>query len=66
MVSFQDTLWCDGCGIEIIWEPIERDRLFFCCLKCQDGERCACDELDEDNLSDSHNPARLNHGSFEY
>jgi len=48
MVRYQDTLWCDGCGIEITWEPIEQDRLFFCCQICMDGEKCRCSELEED------------------
>ena len=39
MVRYHDTLWCDGCGIEITWEPIEQDRLFFCCQNCFDGEK---------------------------
>jgi hypothetical protein len=48
MVRHHDTLWCDGCGIEITWEPIEQDRLFFCCQPCLEGEKCRCSELDED------------------
>lgn len=47
MVRYQDTLWCDGCGIEITWEPVEKDRLFFCCLSCLEGENCRCGEEEE-------------------
>jgi hypothetical protein len=49
MVRYQDTLWCDGCGIEITGEPVEKDRLFFCCHNCLDGEDCLCGENDLDH-----------------
>jgi hypothetical protein len=51
MVRYQDTLWCDGCGIEITWEPVEKGYLFFCCLSCLDGEKCHCGEEDEEYQS---------------
>jgi hypothetical protein len=48
MARYQDTLWCDGCGIEIHWEPIERNQLFFCCTKCLQGEECDCGDDHEE------------------
>ena len=42
MVRYHETLWCDGCGIEISWEPVEKGSLFFCCQNCMDGEKCHC------------------------
>jgi hypothetical protein len=48
MARYQDTVWCDGCGIEISWEPIEKGQLFFCCQNCLDGEQCRCGDEEED------------------
>jgi len=48
MVRYKDTLWCDGCGIEVCWEPVEKNRLFFCCQNCLDGEKCECGVNEED------------------
>ncbi len=48
MVRYKDTLWCDGCGIEIRWVPV-RDRTFiFCCDQCRKGFRCECDDRDDE------------------
>lgn len=48
MVWFADTLWCDGCGVEISWNPIEASEQVYCCRKCFQGERCQCAEISED------------------
>ena len=43
MVHYQDTLWCDGCGVEINWEPITKGKFRYCCKPCSTGEKCACE-----------------------
>ena len=43
MVWYADTLWCDGCGVEIRWKPEKRGSLVFCCKRCLIGEDCDCD-----------------------
>jgi len=48
MVRYRDTLWCDGCGVEIHWKPFTADRHSFCCLKCLQGEVCDCGSEPED------------------
>ncbi len=48
MVRYLDTLWCDGCGIEIRWEPIQKGSLHFCCKECLAGEQCDCDQSEDD------------------
>lgn len=48
MVRYKDTLWCDGCGIEIYWDPVEKTRLLFCCQNCSDGEECDCSKYEDD------------------
>ncbi len=48
MARYKDTLWCDGCGVEIQWEPIEKSQLFFCCRKCLLGEICDCDDFQDE------------------
>lgn len=48
MVRYRDTLWCDGCGVEIRWRPILKDQRSYCCQRCLNGEVCNCaDVLDE-------------------
>lgn len=48
MAWYADTLWCDGCGVEIHWEPLEKGQLFFCCRKCLRGEECECDDFQDE------------------
>ncbi len=48
MVWYAETLWCDGCGVEIHWSPLESADLVYCCTKCLQGERCPCSDLPED------------------
>jgi endogenous inhibitor of DNA gyrase (YacG/DUF329 family) len=62
MVRHQDTLWCDGCGIEINWEPIEKDHLFFCCQRCLEGEECDCG-VDEDEYLSADQPFNFDQSS---
>lgn len=50
MTHNEEVLWCDGCGIEIIWVPyrISRDRESviqdYCCEDCYIGLSCECGE----------------------
>ena len=48
MVRYRDTLWCDGCGVEIRWKPLQKGRLYYCCQRCLAGEVCECEEVLED------------------
>ena len=48
MVRYHDTLWCDGCGVEIRWKPIVKDQRSYCCTRCLNGEVCDCAEVLED------------------
>jgi hypothetical protein len=48
MAWYADTLWCDGCGVEIRWEPIEKGQLMFCCRRCLNGEECDCDDIQDE------------------
>jgi len=60
MVRYHDTLWCDGCGIEISWEPVEQESLFFCCNICLDGDRCRCGEQEEEYPPGIPTPSDIN------
>jgi len=51
MVRYRDTLWCDGCGVEIRWKPIIKDQHSYCCSRCLNGEVCDCAESPEDDQS---------------
>ena len=48
MVRYKDTLWCDGCGIEIRWEPVVIDDLVYCCKDCSEGIQCQCEEIEDE------------------
>lgn len=50
------TIWCDGCGAEILGVPIVRAKHDFCCQACLRGFRCECctwDSLDDDRPVDN-------------
>lgn len=41
-MRYQDTIWCDGCGVEILGSPVIRNQQSFCCQDCALGYECAC------------------------
>ena len=50
MALIEDTLFCDGCGVEIPLSPVIRDHHVYCCEDCAQGYECNCGErmeLDE-------------------
>lgn len=34
---------CDGCGVEITWTPVVRQKRIYCCRACAQGLSCECD-----------------------
>ena len=42
MSRYLDTIWCDGCGAEIRWSPVIKDRREYCCDDCSNGLPCEC------------------------
>jgi len=54
MSRLENTIWCDGCGVEITWMPVVRNQQDYCCQQCLVGIHCECDErqdVDEDRRS---------------
>jgi len=50
MGRYQDTVWCDGCGLEILWIPLQIGSAHYCCRDCQEGMRCECrEDLEQDD-----------------
>jgi hypothetical protein len=49
MASHKETIWCDGCGIEITWVPIIFNKRDYCCEDCAWGILCNCGERIEDD-----------------
>jgi len=47
MAKIDDTIFCDGCGVEIQWVPVVKGQEVYCCLDCRDGIRCTCREIVE-------------------
>jgi hypothetical protein len=37
-----NTVWCEGCGVEVIWGPTIVDKRYYCCPECADGLQCDC------------------------
>ena len=56
MVRYQDTIWCDGCGVEMRWEPIEKDNLIYCCREYMLGNRCQCEDFEDEFPSPQNIP----------
>lgn len=44
MARDRDTIWCDGCGVEISWAAVVDQQLIYCCIDCQEGLPCRCGE----------------------
>jgi len=44
MVRNQDTIWCNGCGAEILWAPLIVEGQDYCCQDCREGRPCRCGE----------------------
>jgi hypothetical protein len=38
----KQTVWCDGCGVEITWAPQLEAELHYCCSQCFAGRPCLC------------------------
>jgi hypothetical protein len=52
VVRIGETIYCDGCGVEILLSPVVVDEKYYCCRDCSDGLECECgpelaDELEE-------------------
>ena len=43
----ENTLWCDGCGAEILWAPHIVTGKAYCCQDCSQGIKCQCAERQE-------------------
>ena len=51
MSDFENTIWCAGCGTEILYRPYIINQQVFCCQDCAFGIVCRCGkvlEWDED------------------
>jgi hypothetical protein len=44
MVKIENTLFCDGCGVEIPLSPVIKDQREYCCEDCAQGYQCKCGE----------------------
>jgi len=56
MTRTQETVWCDGCGVEILCAPVVLEERDYCCRDCLEGLACKCGErmeLDEERRDDA-------------
>ena len=42
MAGYGNTIWCDGCGAEILYRPYFVNENVFCCQDCALGFSCKC------------------------
>ncbi len=47
MTRIDDTIWCDGCGVEIVGRPLVitgkgKNKQEYCCEACSQGLECSC------------------------
>ena len=59
-MRFKETVWCDGCGVEIPWSSPSKAGRHFCCATCFAGEPCGCSvrvQLDDDRRAASSAPS---------
>lgn len=42
MTEWKDTLWCKGCGVEIVGPPVLVGKQVYCCQDCSQGLECSC------------------------
>jgi len=53
-MRIEDTLRCDGCGVEVLWAPVKVNQLEYCCRDCADGFECNCgSRMEEDGYTRS-------------
>lgn len=54
MSRIEETIWCDGCGTEILWAPFVVGKHDYCCQDCYEGLKCDCGtrmDLEDDRRS---------------
>lgn len=44
MSKTDNTIYCDGCGVEITWSPVIIGLRDYCCEDCREGLPCRCGE----------------------
>lgn len=44
MPAIENTVWCYGCGVEILWAPWVVGKRTYCCLDCLEVGSCECGE----------------------
>ena len=42
MTHLDETIWCDGCGVEIDGPPVVVGKNHYCCKDCSQGLKCSC------------------------
>jgi hypothetical protein len=47
MVRIENSVFCDGCGVEILLAPVVQEGSLFCCKDCADGLECECSAIVE-------------------
>jgi hypothetical protein len=47
MTEWKDTLWCKGCGVEIVGPPVSVGQQHYCCEDCARGLECSCRSWEE-------------------
>lgn len=65
MPVIEDTIWCDNCGVEILWGAIVVGKRHYCCRDCYEGRECRCGErmeIEDERREEGSSPAELGGG----
>jgi hypothetical protein len=67
MTGIEFTIWCDNCGVEILWGPIVVGKLHYCCRDCLEGLQCKCSErmeMDDDRRDEGSSAAETSGSAY--
>jgi hypothetical protein len=59
MSRIENTVRCDGCGVEILGAPLVVDGYDYCCQDCRDGLECECSIRFEVEVDEPDETARI-------
>lgn len=64
MAWYEESIWCEGCGIEITGRPVVVTKRIYCCQDCARGIRCNCSERMEmdDSRRNAGEPSTTTNG----
>lgn len=66
MVQYSETLLCDNCGVEILWNPYVAGKRTYCCKDCYETQTCDCGSRMDDEEDQRSKKASIDTPSSPY